>query len=101
MASLWLAKSYSFMQVIAVEPDPNNAALVRQNLELNGIAGQVLEAAIGPKEPVAQFESSELSNLRRLSQNGSILTMISSGTIIQKFSLTRLALMKIGMAGAE
>ncbi len=27
-------------------PDPNNAALVRQNLELNGIAGHVLEAAI-------------------------------------------------------
>jgi FkbM family methyltransferase len=101
MASLWLAKSYSFTQVIAVEPDPYNAALVRQNLELNGIAGQVLEAAIGPKEAVARFEFSELSNLGRLSENGSLVPMISVDTIIQKFAVTRFALIKIDIEGGE
>src|ERR1700722_13382317 len=101
MASLWLAKTYSFTQVIAVEPDPNNAALVRQNLELNGIAGQVLEAAIGPKEALARFESSALSNLGRLSENGSLVPMISVGTIIQKFAVTRFALIKIDIEGGE
>jgi predicted RNA methylase len=29
MASLWLATNYSFTRVITVEPDPNNATLVR------------------------------------------------------------------------
>jgi FkbM family methyltransferase len=101
MASLWLAKSYAFTQVIAVEADPSNAALVRQNLELNGIAGQVLEAAIGPKEAMARFEFGELSNLGKLSENGTLVPMISVGTIIQKFAVTRFALVKIDIEGGE
>src|SRR5580658_2154461 len=101
MASLWLAKNYSFTRVIAVEPDPNNAALVRQNLELNGIAGEILEAAVGPKEAMARFEFSELSNLGRLSENGSLVQMISVGTIIQKFAVTKFALIKIDIEGGE
>jgi hypothetical protein len=36
--------------VTQARADPNNAALVRQNLELNGITRQALEAAIGPSE---------------------------------------------------
>ena len=79
MASLWLAKNYSFTRVIAVEPDPNNAALARQNLELNGVASETLEAAIGPKEAMVRFEFNELSNLGRLSENGSLVKMISVG----------------------
>jgi FkbM family methyltransferase len=101
MASLWLAKSYPLTHVIAVEPDPNNAALVRQNFELNGIAGEVLEAAIGPKEAVARFEFSELSNQGRLSENGSLVQMISVGAIIQKFAVARFALIKIDIEGGE
>jgi|SRR5438874_12225785 len=83
MTSVWLAKRFSFTQVIAVEPDPNNAALARQNFELNGIPGQVLEAAIGPRDGEARFKFSELSNLGRLSEDGSLVPMISVGTIIK------------------
>jgi FkbM family methyltransferase len=101
MTSVWLAKKFSFTQVIAVEPDPNNAALVRQNLELNGIPCQVLEAAIGPREGTARFEFSELSNLGRLSETGSLVPMISVGTIIEKFAVTRFALIKIDIEGGE
>jgi len=101
MASLWLAKAYSFTQVIAVEPDPNNAAFVRQNFELNGIAGQVLEAAIGPKEGMTRFEFSELSNLGKLSEKGSLVQMISVSAIFQKFAVTRFALIKIDIEGGE
>ena len=101
MTSLWLAKRYPFTQVIAVEPDPNNAALVRQNLELNGIAAQVLEAAIGPKEATARFEFGEFSNLGRLSETGSLVPVISVGSILQKFAVTRFALTKIDIEGGE
>jgi FkbM family methyltransferase len=101
MASLWLAKNYSFTRVIAVEPDPNNAALVRQNLELNGIAGEILEAAIGPKEAMARFEFNELSNMGRLSENGSLVRMVSVSTIIQNFAVTKFALIKIDIEGGE
>jgi FkbM family methyltransferase len=101
MTSLWLAKTYSFTQVIAVEPDPNNAALVRQNFALNGIAGQVLEAAVGPREMEARFESSESSNLGRLSENGSLVPMITVGSIVQKFGVSRFGLVKIDIEGGE
>ena len=102
MTSVWLAKKFSFTQVIAVEPDPNNAALVRQNLELNGITSQVLEAAIGPKEGPARFESSELSNLGRLSEDGSsVVPMINVDTIIKKFEVKSFALIKIDIEGGE
>ena len=102
MTSVWLAKRFSFQQVIAVEPNPNNAALVRQNLELNRIPGQVLEAAIGPKEGVARFDPSELSNLGRLSRDGSLLVpMISVDAIIEKFAVASFALIKIDIEGGE
>jgi len=101
MTSLWLAKNYSITRVIAVEPDPANAALVRQNLKMNGITGEVLEAAIGPKELMTRFEFSEHSNLGKLSERGSLVPMISVGRIIQKFEITRLALIKIDIEGAE
>ena len=101
MASVWLAKRLSFSQVIAVEPDPKNAALVRGNLKLNGIRGEVIEAAIGPKEGTARFQFSELSNLGRLSENGSLVAMISMDTIIKKFPGTRFPLTKIDIEGGE
>lgn len=101
MTSLWLAKRYSFAQVIAVEPDPNNAILVRQNFELNGIKGQVLEAAIGPKKSTARFEFSEFSNLGRLSETGSLVPMITVDMIFKKFAVTRFGLIKIDIEGGE
>jgi FkbM family methyltransferase len=101
MTSVWLAKRYSFSQVIAVEPDSNNAALMRQNLEINGIYGHILEAAIGPKEATARFEFSELSNLGKLSENGSLVPMISVASIIQRFAVPKFALVKIDIEGGE
>jgi FkbM family methyltransferase len=101
MTSVWLAKRCSFTQVIAVAPDPNNAALGRQNLKLNRITGQVLEAAIGPTEGTARFEFSQLSNLGRLSESGSLVPMISVDAIIKKFSVARFGLIKIDIEGGE
>jgi len=74
---------------------------VRQNLEVNGIIGHVLEATIGPKEAMARFEFSELSNLGKLSEKGSLVPMISVGAIINRFTVTRFALVKIDIEGGE
>ena len=101
MTSLWLAKQYPFTQVISVEPDPSNAALLWQNLRLNGLAGQVFEAAVGPTDGIARFEFNELSNLGRLSESGFPVQMVSVGTIIRKLGLTRFGLVKIDIEGGE
>ena len=101
MTSVWLAKRFSFSQVIAVEPDPGNAALARQNFELNGIAGHVLEAAIGPQDGTARFKFTELSNLGRLSEDGSWVPVISVGTLMKMFKVERFGLIKIDIEGGE
>jgi FkbM family methyltransferase len=101
MTSLWLCKKYPLTQVIAVEPDPNNATLARQNLEANGIVADVLEAAIGPLDGTARFASSEHSIMGRLSESGAVVSMLSVATIIKKFAVSRLALVKIDIEGGE
>jgi len=101
MASVWLAKRSSFTEVIAVEPDPRNAALVRHNFELNGISGHVVEAAVGPTEGTALFQFSELSNLGKLGQNGVPVSMTSVDAIIKKFAVNRFPLIKIDIEGGE
>jgi FkbM family methyltransferase len=101
MASVWLTKKYKFTRVIAVEPDSSNAALVRENLELNGINGRVLEAAVGPNEPSARFQSSEYSNQGKLSECGSLVPVTTVSTIVETCAVTRLALVKIDIEGSE
>jgi FkbM family methyltransferase len=101
MASVWLCKKYSFTEVIAVEPDPANAELVRDNFLLNAISGEVLQAAIGPYDGTARFQFSELSNLGRLSEDGLPVQMISVDAIIKKFSVPRFALVKIDIEAGE
>jgi FkbM family methyltransferase len=101
MASLWLAKKYPLTRVIAVEPDSNNAALAQQNLELNGIPSQVIEAAVGPQDGIARFASSEHSVTGKLSDAGVSVPMISVASIIKKFEVSTFALVKIDIEGGE
>jgi len=101
LTSVWLAKQYPFDRVIAVEPDPSNAHLVRRNLELNGINGEVIEAAIGPHEGLARFESSHSSNLGRLSEHGVPVAMTTVPAILDKAGISRLGLVKIDIEGGE
>jgi FkbM family methyltransferase len=102
MTSVWLAKKFPFQQVIAVEPDPNNVALLRQNLDLNGIANQVLQAAIGPMEGTGRFAPSELSNLGKLTESGALsVPIITVEAVINKFKLPNIALLKIDIEGGE
>jgi FkbM family methyltransferase len=101
LTSVWLAKNYSFSRVIAVEPDPNNASLVRRNLEINGINGEALEAAIGPHEGVAKFEVNRSSNLGRVSETGVPVKMTTVAAILEKSACARFGLVKIDIEGGE
>lgn len=101
MASVWLAKRFSFTEVISVEPDPQNAALVGHNLELNEIKRRVVQAAIGPREGTAKFAFSEVSNLGKLDPNGSPVLMTSVDAILKTFTVNRFSLIKIDIEGGE
>ncbi|HKV63388.1 MAG TPA: FkbM family methyltransferase [Candidatus Acidoferrum sp.] len=101
LTSVWLAKKYPFERVIAVEPDRSNAILARRNLDLNAIKSEVLEAAIGPHEGTVGFDSNQISNLGRVSENGLPVAMITVDTILEKSACPKLALVKIDIEGGE
>lgn len=68
--SLWASEAYGFAKVIAVEPDAENAKMVRRNFEANLIPGEVLEAAIGSSAGKALFQKQRESNLGRVAASG-------------------------------
>ena len=68
--SLWASKTCGFAQVIAVEPDPENAKLVKKNFTDNRISGEVLEAAIGASTGSVVFQKQKESNLGRVAASG-------------------------------
>lgn len=101
LTSLWMAKRYPFTRIIAVEPEPGNAALVRRNFDLNGIKGEVLEAAVGATDGAAKFQVHRNSNQGKLSESGVPVAMVSVNSILEKFSLPQLDLVKIDIEGGE
>jgi FkbM family methyltransferase len=101
LTSVWLAKKYGFAKVIAVEPDPGNAALARKNFDLNGISGKILEAAIGPYDGMTRFQAAEESNLGRLSNEGKLVMSISMRSVLNRYRLSEVDLVKIDIEGGE
>ena len=45
--SIWAKHRIPSARLILLEPDPSNLAVGRHNLELNGMDGQILQAAVG------------------------------------------------------
>jgi FkbM family methyltransferase len=101
LTSLWMAKRYPFTRIIAVEPESSNAAVIRRNFELNAIKGEVIEAAVGSKNGVAKFQAHGDSNQGRLSETGVPVKTLSVDSIIEKFDLQQLDLVKIDIEGGE
>jgi FkbM family methyltransferase len=101
LTSLWMAKRYPFKRIIAVEPEPRNAALIRRNFELNGIKGEVLEAAVGARDGAARFQVHRNSNQGKLSESGVPVAMVSVNSILERFALPQLDLVKIDIEGGE
>jgi FkbM family methyltransferase len=101
LTSIWLTKEYGFASVIAVEPDAGNAALIQKNFDLNGIPGKIVEAAIGPHDCTAKFRAAEDSNLGSLAHEGRVVTVISMRSILDRFRLSEVDLIKMDIEGGE
>jgi FkbM family methyltransferase len=103
MTSIWLAKRHRFETIIAVEPVPANAELIRRNFEINGIRATVIEAAIGPRDGTARFERTSASNCGHLSSSGDEVSMFSMSSLLRALSPGKAVnlLLKIDIEGAE
>ena len=102
LTSVWMTKMYRFSRLIAVEPDPQNAALLRRNCEINGINAELLEAAVGAVDGIGKFQRAALSNLGRLSDEGNLVVpVVSMRYIIERFGLSEIDLVKLDIEGGE
>jgi FkbM family methyltransferase len=101
--SVYLAQRLRPDLLIAVEPDPGNAAILRVNLAQNNIAGVVIEAAVGPADGTARFRRDASSNLGALADDGDLtVPLISLPSIIEEIeSSTELFLLKLDIEGGE
>jgi FkbM family methyltransferase len=66
--SIWYHRQYKVNKVIAVEPNPDNAALVRLNFLQNSINGHIIEGAVGSVDGFGVFRRCKDSNVGHLVQ---------------------------------
>jgi FkbM family methyltransferase len=86
--------------VIAVEPDPENAALARRNLA--DFEVDVVEAAVAAQAGWVRFASSGESNLGRISSNGDmIVRAITMPEVVELCPGGHIDLLKVDIEGGE
>ena len=102
-ATLYFARRYGARTCVAVEPDPDNARLLRRNLEQNGIRAIVFEAAVGSEDGEASFATAAEANLGRLTadEDGIPVRVLSMPTVLAQLEGNRVDLLKIDIEGGE
>jgi FkbM family methyltransferase len=93
--SIWAKHRIPSAQLILLEPDPLNLAVGRRNLELNGMDGQVLQAAVGSEHDTVVTLAWESDNqphpTRQMTVDG----------LMRDLSIERIDLLLADVQGAE
>lgn len=101
LTSLWYARRYPISKIVAVEPVPANAELLRSNLSVNRIPSIVIEAAVGPREGRSSFQLDRSSNMGHLGGNGNLeVKVVSMPEVIARIGST-IDLLKMDIEGGE
>ena len=100
LATVWLATTYQLDGVIAVEPLAENARILRTNVRANGIACQVIEAAVGTKNGVTFFAETAESNLGHVASEGIEIPLINVVDIVKDLQFNA-TLLKMDIEGGE
>lgn len=102
LASVWFARRYGCEQLVAVEPLPENARLLRHNLHQNGMTATVLECAVGAAAGEEFLAIAEEPNSGRLARAGLRVRTASMSSIVEALGAQGTAdVVKIDIEGAE
>lgn len=100
--AVWFAERYGCDRLVALEPVPGNAAVLRENLTRNGIDAEVVEAAIGLEEGLAYFQTEGTSTLGRLADRGMEVRVVTPQSLVDRFPDDEpIDLVKMDIEGAE
>jgi FkbM family methyltransferase len=99
--TVYFARRHGARTCIAVEPDADNARVLRRNLEQNGIRAIVLQAAVGHRDGTAYFARAEESTLGRLADDGLPVRVLSMPTVLAELGGRRVDLLKVDIEGGE
>jgi FkbM family methyltransferase len=101
-SAVYFARRWGATPIVAVEPDAANVALLRHNLEQNGIEAVVVAAAVGARDGEAKFAPHHDANLGRLSDEGEVsVPLLSMDSILGRLGNGGAAFLKMDIEGAE
>lgn len=101
LTSVYLATTHGARRLVAIEPVPSNADLVRQNLALNNIPGVVIEAAVAAADGVVYFHDAPDSNVGRVAEAGREVRALGMRTILAELGASTIDILKVDIEGAE
>ena len=100
LATLWLCTNYNIERFVAYEPQPENFALLERNCAVNGIAGELVRAAVGTENTVTSFDTSSDSNMGRVGNGSLIVEVESISSIVEQLPFEP-SLLKLDVEGME
>jgi len=101
LTSIYLSRRHGASTVIAVEPDPENCRIARENFASNNIPGIVIQAAVGPAPGIGLFQGHRDSNIGSLSSEGVEVSVITMPMLMERIPGGRADLVKMDIEGGE
>jgi FkbM family methyltransferase len=107
LSAIFLARVYPHSRVACVEPIADNVRLLRHNLKLNGIAADVIAAAVDTADGVVTMERGQRDYAHRIADAaappGAMLeaSAFTVPTILRRLGWGRVGLVKMDVEGHE
>jgi FkbM family methyltransferase len=106
-ASVYFGLRWPGVEIVAVEPMPENASSVRKNFDLNALRGKVVEAAIGTEDGMLTIRRGAQAALNRVEEapsgEGDFVQVQSRSVVslLDEMAWSRIDLMKMDIEGYE
>lgn len=108
LTSIYFARCFPDARIAAVEPIPSNLRLLRKNLELNGVAAEVVAGAVDAVDGEVLMDIEQLDYGHRVvgaaeadRQGGLAVAAYSVPTLMRQLGWERIGLLKVDIEGHE
>lgn len=100
VATVWLCAEYQIRDFVAVEPHPDNFALLERNCRDNHLEGRLVPAAVGASDGQVPFSAPSHSNLGRTGTGDGVVESVGVTALMRGLPFAP-DLVKIDIEGGE